>query len=97
MVNLNQIQSHDAFWNEMQTELGLPGQVLYCAAAGDQFESATPSDCVLEGTWALGVAILLNHWWQPDQSSSSWSRLEATALASKTKIMISLELIQPSI
>ena len=60
MVNLNQIQSHDAFCNEMQTELGLPGQVLYFAAASDQLESTTPSDHVLEGTWALGVAILLN-------------------------------------
>ena len=31
----------------------------------------------------------------PDQSSSSWSRPEATALASQTKIMISLELFNP--
>ena len=60
---MNQIQSHDAFWNqiEMRSELGLRGQVLYCAAAGGKVEPAAPSDRGLERPWVLGVAVPLNH------------------------------------
>ena len=59
---MNQIQSHDAFTaNEMRNELGLRGQVLYCAAAGGEVEPAAPSDRGLERPWLLGVAVPLNH------------------------------------
>ena len=59
---MNQIQSHNAFTaNEMRSELGLRGQVLYCAAAGGKVEPAAPSDHGLERPWALGVAVPLNH------------------------------------
>ena len=57
-----QIQSHDAF-TEMRSELGLRGQVLYCAAAGGKVER--PLQVTV--AWmhvrplALGVAVPLNH------------------------------------
>ena len=55
-----QIQSQDAII-EMRTELGLRGQVLYCAAQSGKVEPTAPSDRGLERPRALGVAVLLNH------------------------------------
>ena len=81
-------------WDAKRTWPSRPSSILCCPewqGGADRSKWLWPGKATGTGSGGSAEPLVA----APDQSSSSWSRPEATALASQTKIMISLELFNP--